>query len=55
MKALETRMALGNIADLTTPVATQEYKLGLVVTVEDSDTKTVKSYMYVKAHTGLTA
>jgi hypothetical protein len=55
MKSLETRMALGNIADLTTPVATQEYKLGLVVTVEDSDTKVLNEYIYVKAHTGLTA
>jgi len=55
MKALETRIALGNISDLTTPTSTQEYKLGLVVSVEDSDTKIINQYMYVKAHTALTA
>lgn len=54
-KALSTRIALGNIQDLSTPTATQQYKLGTIVKVLD-DSKTAESeYMYVKAHTGLTA
>jgi hypothetical protein len=53
-KALNTRMALGNISDLTTPTATQQYPLGFVATIDDSDVKMVKKYIYVKAHGALT-
>jgi len=41
--------------DLTTPSSTQLYKLGKVIAVEDSGTKVTNRYMYMKAHTGLTA
>ena len=48
--------------DLTTPTATQKYTLGQVIEVKEkanSSTETaslaVKKFMYVKAHTGLTA
>lgn len=55
MKPLSTRMALGNVDDLTKPTSTQNYKLGFEVTVEDSDYKTVKKFIYVKSHAALTA
>lgn len=47
--------ALGNQSHLTTPTSTQVYQLGIVVSTIDEDTKAVHKYMYVKAHTGLTA
>lgn len=54
---IDNRIALGNISDLTIPTATQNlsYRLGDVIGYIDSDTKTIKKYMYVKSHTGLTA
>ena len=55
MKPLTTRVALGKIEDLTIPTSTQEYPLGLEVVVEDSDTKTIKKFIYVKSHAALTA
>jgi hypothetical protein len=55
--SVNVRMALGNESDLTTPTSTQNdsYKLGECVKVIDSATKMEKIYMYVKAHTTLTA
>jgi hypothetical protein len=55
MKALQQRIALGNEADLTVPTETQLYPLGYIATIEDSATKTVKKFIYVKASGALTA
>jgi len=49
MTPWETRYALGNIDDITTPTTTQKYPLGAVVELEDSATKTVKRFIYVYA------
>lgn len=55
--SVNSRMALGNEADLTTPTLLQDasYKLGEIVPIIDSATKMEKLYMYVKSHTTLTA
>lgn len=57
MLPIGTRVALGNINDLTTPtlLINNSYKLGDVVAIEDTDKTAQKLYMYVKSHTGLTA
>jgi len=47
--------ALRNQDDLIVPTAAQVYRLGLVVETEDEATKVIHKYMYVGAHTGLTA
>ena len=48
--------SLGSVQDLFAPVSTAAYKLGKVVTVEDSTTKTQKKFMYVKSlSAGMTA
>ena len=54
MKAIGYRDGLGNEADLTTPTSTQNYPLGLPVSIYDSATKMDKVFIYVKAHAGLT-
>ena len=54
-KTINLRTALGNHSDLTTPTSTQEYKLGTVVEWEDTASKAVKKYIYVKSHGALTA
>lgn len=45
---------LGNIGDLTTPTSTRVYTLGDVFRFMDTDTKSVKEFMYVKSHAALT-
>uniref|UniRef100_A0A6M3LJ72 Putative structural protein n=1 Tax=viral metagenome TaxID=1070528 RepID=A0A6M3LJ72_9ZZZZ len=55
MKALQQRIALGSEADLTVPTSDQLYPLGYIATIEDSATKTVKKFIYVKANGALTA
>lgn len=52
---VQNRIALGNINDLTVPTSTQQYKLGTIVTIEDTDKTSVKVFKYVKSHTALTA
>jgi hypothetical protein len=55
MKSLDYRLALGNEADLITPTSTQQYPLGSVVTILDSDKTMVKKYLYVCAGAALSA
>lgn len=52
---LYNRLNLGNKNDLTTPTSTQEYPLGYIYEVSDSNTAAIKKYMYVKSHAALTA
>lgn len=54
MQAIQNISALGNISELTTPTAAQVYPLGTVISVVDNDVKSIKLYMYVKAHAALT-
>jgi hypothetical protein len=54
MTNLIVKYSLKNQIDLTLPRSTQLYKLGQVVNVEDSDTKVIAQYIYIKAHTTLT-
>lgn len=42
------KQALGNITDLTTPTATAQYPLGLVISLMDTATGYMKQFMYVK-------
>lgn len=53
-QTINTRFALANIADLTNPSATQDYKLGIVIEIQDDATKSIKKYKYVKSHGALT-
>jgi hypothetical protein len=48
MKSLDIRQALGNELDITVPSVTQQYGLGYIMNVLDSDTKMLKTFMYVK-------
>ena len=53
---ISAKATLGNIGDLTTPTAAQQYNLGDVQIYADSDKTGVKKYMYVKAlSAGMTA
>lgn len=54
-KAVEERIALGSEGDLINPTSDQNYPLGWIATIEDSATKTVKKFIYVKASGALTA
>lgn len=49
-----TRIALGNVKDLTTPASAAAYPVGGVVEVT-TNTGIVKKYKYVKSHGALTA
>ena len=46
---------LGNVGDLAVPTSTQQYPLGMTVTIVDSDYLSIKEYIYMKSHTTLTA
>lgn len=54
MKSIDTRFALGSEQDLTVPTSTQKYPLGMIYECEDSDTKTIKKYMYIYGGSGKT-
>ena len=47
--SVDTRVALDNMADLTTPTSTQKYPVGKEIQIYDSTKKAIKTYVYVKA------
>lgn len=53
-KAVLNRSALGNITDLTTPTATQQYSLGYRVSIKNDDYTTPQDFVYTKIHAALT-
>jgi hypothetical protein len=52
---VKTIFALGDMSDLTTPTSARKYELGYEVVIEDSETKMIKKFVYVKSHGALTA
>jgi hypothetical protein len=52
-KPVNTRIGFDEV-DLTTPTSLQKYPLGMVLTLEDGSKKTVRKYVYIKAHAALT-
>lgn len=54
-KIINNITALDDIADLTTPTSSQKYELGTEIEIKDTDTTTVSTFKYVKAHAALTA
>lgn len=54
-QAIQSRIALGKIEDLTTPSSTRDYPLGTVVKIYDDSKYAISKYIYVKSHGALTA